>query len=149
MRDIAAKWCDNRGAQAIGWIGFMGRDDMTGDNSAVQRRALAALILAESQRNGGRQGTRLPTERQLAVDLGVSRAAIRHAMALLQAEGHVSREVGRGTFVRGVANVPGAAGPVPPGPPADAAATAAAAPAAGPDDYAPADVMTVRRLFEP
>ena len=72
---------------------------MTGDNSALQRRALAALILAESQRGGGRQGTRLPTERQLALDLGVSRAAIRHAMTLLQAEGHVSREVGRGTFL--------------------------------------------------
>ena len=43
---------------------------------------------------------RLPTERQLAADLGVSRAAIRHAMAVLQAEGRVSREVGRGTFLR-------------------------------------------------
>ena len=55
---------------------------MSGDNSALQRRALAALILAESQRDGGGQGTRLPTERQLALGLGVSRAAIRHAMAL-------------------------------------------------------------------
>jgi len=83
---------------------------MTSDNSALQRRALAALILAESQGDGGRQGTRLPTERQLALDLGVSRSAIRHAMALLQAEGHVSREVGRGTFLRGVPDA-GAAGP--------------------------------------
>src|SRR5215469_1673060 len=73
---------------------------MTGDNSALRRRALAALILAESQRDGGHHGARLPTERQLALDLGVSRSAIRHAMALLQAEGHVSREVGRGTFLR-------------------------------------------------
>src|SRR5260370_18676348 len=84
---------------------------MTGDNSALQRRALAALILAVSQRDGGRQGTRLPAERQLAVDLGVSRSAIRHAMALLQAEGHVSREVGRGTFARGVPDA-GPAAPV-------------------------------------
>jgi DNA-binding FadR family transcriptional regulator len=122
---------------------------MDGDNSALQRRALAALILAESQRDGGRQGTRLPTERQLALDLGVSRAAIRHAMALLQAEGHVSREVGRGTFLRGDPNA-GVGDPGPPGPPAGVVAAAASAPAAeGPDDYAPADVMTVRRLFEP
>jgi DNA-binding FadR family transcriptional regulator len=69
------------------------------------------MILAESQRDGGRQGTRLPTERRLALDLGVSRSAIRHAMTLLQAEGHVSREVGRGTFLRGVPDA-GAAGPV-------------------------------------
>jgi GntR family transcriptional regulator, uxu operon transcriptional repressor len=119
---------------------------MTGDNSVLRRRALAALILAESQRDGGRHGTRLPTERQLALDLGVSRSAIRHAMALLQAEGHVSREVGRGTFLRDALDEA----------PADAAAAEALAPpesssadASGADDYAPADVMTVRRLFEP
>jgi GntR family transcriptional regulator, uxu operon transcriptional repressor len=126
---------------------------MTGDNSALQRRALAALILAESQRDGGRQGTRLPTERQLALDLGVSRAAIRHAMTLLQAEGHVSREVGRGTFLRGVPDA-GAAGPadarrVPDAPGVPDAPVLQTPAGAGADDYAPADVMTVRRLFEP
>jgi DNA-binding FadR family transcriptional regulator len=107
---------------------------MSGDNSALRRRALAAQILAESQRAGGR---RLPTERQLAVDLGVSRSAVRHAMALLQAEGHVSREVGRGTFLRPAVEAPAAVeAPSPDSRP-------------GADDYAPADVMTVRRLFEP
>ena len=142
---------------------------VTEHGSVIQRRALAALILAESERTGAGHGTRLPTERQLAVNLGVSRAAIRHAMAVLQAEGRVSREVGRGTFLRG----PAVAGP-------DAALVpdSAAAPAEGPDaaagsaeagltesgltesrpadsglaesgDYAPADVMAVRRLFEP
>src|SRR5271169_4512278 len=119
---------------------FTKRDDMTGDNSALQRRALAALILAESQRDGGRQGTRLPTERQLALDLGVSRAAVRHAMTLLQAEGHVSREVGRGTFLRGVPDT-GAAGPADasaaPGAP-DAPVPETPAESAGADDYAPA-----------
>ena len=115
---------------------------MNGDNSALQRRALAALILAESQRDSG---SRLPTERQLATDLGVSRSAIRHAMALLQAEGHVSREVGRGTFLRDAAE-PAPAEAVS----ADSADSAQEARAdAAADDYAPADVMTVRRLFEP
>jgi GntR family uxuAB operon transcriptional repressor len=145
---------------------------MTGDNSALRRRALAALILAESGRDGAGHGTRLPTERQLALDLGVSRAAIRHAMALLQAEGRVSREVGRGTFLRdrelGPELTAGetpetAADEVPAADPgamtAGSAPAAGAAPAAGqlpaPDglsgsaDYAPADVMAVRRLFEP
>ena len=115
--------------------------------SVTQRRALAALILAESERNGAGNGTRLPTERQLAVDLGVSRAAIRHAMAVLQAEGRVSREVGRGTFLRG----PAIAGPdAAPVPDSVAARVPDAAPAVtDSDDYAPADVMAVRRLFEP
>src|SRR6266568_2404937 len=137
---------------------------MPGDNSALRRRELAALILAESERNGAGHGTRLPTERQLALDLGVSRAAIRHAMAMLQAEGRVSREVGRGTFLRNL-------GPDGPGPEPDAVETretaadvvpsagegrtVAAGEAPGPGglsgsaDYAPADVMAVRRLFEP
>ena len=116
---------------------------MSGDNSALQRRALAALILAESARDGG---ARLPTERQLALDLGVSRSAIRHAMALLQAEGHVSREVGRGTFLRHGPDVPedGPAGSAEP--PAQISVPDAQP---GADDYAPADVMTVRRMFEP
>jgi DNA-binding FadR family transcriptional regulator len=137
-----------------------------GDNSALRRRALAALILAESERNGAGHGTRLPTERQLALDLGVSRAAIRHAMAVLQAEGRVSREVGRGTFLhsRGLDGL----GPEPDAVETPEAAAAAgqsaaagempAAPAdemsgpgglSGAADYAPADVMAVRRLFEP
>jgi GntR family transcriptional regulator, uxu operon transcriptional repressor len=147
---------------------------MAGDNSALRRRALAALILAESQRGGAGHGARLPTERQLAIDLGVSRSAIRHAMAMLQAEGHVSREVGRGTFLRHDAEARGG------GPAVGEAAAGGAAPAAdeqpgpaggfpgpaggfpgpasgfpgpdglsGSDDYAPADVIMVRRLFEP
>jgi GntR family transcriptional regulator, uxu operon transcriptional repressor len=154
---------------------------MAGDNSALRRRALAALILAESQRGSAGHGTRLPTERQLATDLGVSRSAIRHAMAMLQAEGHVSREVGRGTFLRGAAEAPGrdpnlAAGeartaggarpagegrPAGGGRPAGEARPAGDEPAgpaggfpapdvlSGSDDYAPADVIMVRRLFEP
>ncbi|MGH3254195.1 MAG: FadR/GntR family transcriptional regulator [Streptosporangiaceae bacterium] len=148
---------------------------MAGDNSALRRRALAALILAESQRGSAGHGTRLPTERQLATDLGVSRAAIRHAMAMLQAEGHVSREVGRGTFLRGPAAAAAPASPAAaaapasraeaPGrdvtPPAgqatpsgdEPAGTAGAVPEpdvlSGSDGYSPADVIMVRRLFEP
>jgi DNA-binding FadR family transcriptional regulator len=119
--------------------------------SVTQRRALAALILAESERNGAGDGTRLPTERQLAVDLGVSRSAIRHAMAMLQADGRVSREVGRGTVLRRLAaDRPAAA----PDPALDPAPVPAGVPDAAPGlpesgDYAPADVMAVRRLFEP
>ena len=61
---------------------------------------LAGLILAEWQRAGLGPGSRLPTERQLALDLGVTRSSVRHALALLEAQGRISREVGRGTFLR-------------------------------------------------
>jgi len=123
---------------------------MTGDNSALRRRALAAQILAESQRDDAHHGTRLPTERQLALDLGVPRSAIRHAMALLQAEGHISREVGRGTFLRDAPEAAPVEAPVSPAQEALGAHGLSGPDAqSGPDDYAPADVMTVRRLFEP
>jgi GntR family uxuAB operon transcriptional repressor len=113
-------------------------------------RNLAELILAESERAGLGPGSRLPTERQLAADLGVTRSGIRHALAALEADGLISREVGRGTFLRKPAEQAFAAV-------RDAAAgpaatvvinTPAAVPPAG-SDFAPADVMTIRRLIEP
>src|SRR5215472_8312006 len=66
--------------------------------SAKRGRRLAGLIMAESERAGLGPGSRLPTERQLAVDLGVTRSGIRLALAALEADGLISREVGRGTF---------------------------------------------------
>jgi DNA-binding FadR family transcriptional regulator len=96
---------------------------------------LAELILAHHRSSDTGLGSRLMTERQLAEDLGVTRTMIRSALAILEAEGRVSREVGRGTFLRnpdGQSAIPGRA-------------------PSGDDDQgvAPADVMAVRRLFEP
>ena len=132
---------------------------MTGTTTAVpakRGRELAELILAECGRAAMGPGSRLPTERRLAADLRVTRSGIRLALATLEADGLISREVGRGTFLREAAadalaaarrGGPGAgqadgdqgdagAAVGPPGRPA------------GPD-FAPADVMTVRRLIEP
>ena len=66
--------------------------------SAKRGRQLAELIMAESERAGLGPGSRLPTERQLALDLGVTRSGVRLALAALEADGLISREVGRGTF---------------------------------------------------
>lgn len=85
-------------------------------------RDLADVILAECVDGGAVAGARLPTERELAERLGVTRAAVRHALSYLDAAGRISREVGRGTFLR-----------------AEEAA----------DDIGPADVMQARDLFEP
>lgn len=90
---------------------------------------LAHRILQEAANAGLRPGRRLPTERQLADDFGVSRTTVRQALARLEAFGAISREVGRGTFIRSL----------------DRAAPE-------PDDLSdvgPADVMAVRLLLEP
>jgi DNA-binding FadR family transcriptional regulator len=113
-------------------------------------RRLAELILAESERAGLGPGSRLPTERQLATDLGVTRSGIRYALAALEADGLISREVGRGTFLREPASQAFAElhGQVR----LDSAAVTPATPpvpAGVIPDFAPADVMTIRRLIEP
>lgn len=94
---------------------------------------LAQEILTSAHAAGLGADGRLPTERQLAEEHGVSRTSIRHALAQLEAEGLLMRQVGRGTFLRD----------------RDGEADARAEGAALPADISPADVMAVRRLLEP
>ena len=95
---------------------------------------LARLILERCSDPDTAPGGRLPTERALALDFGVTRTMVRHALSLLEADGRVSREVGRGTFLRGtqlrVAESTGRDG-------------------SGHSQVGPADVMAARRLIEP
>ena len=122
--------------------------------SAKRGRQLAELILAESERAGLGPGSRLPTERELAVDLGVTRSGVRLALAALEADGLISREVGRGTFF---SNASGQAFDALRESPDEVAGRAAGRvtgrvagyPAPAATDFAPADVMTIRRLLEP
>jgi DNA-binding FadR family transcriptional regulator len=142
------------------------------------RYRLAELILAESARAGLGPGSRLPTERKLAADMGATRTSIRHALAVLHAQGHISREVGRGTFLRHApgpdGHHAGTAGPGTAGGGPASGGTAGTGTAAGrahgagvaggvagssladgsqggdaSAGFAPADVMTIRRLLEP
>lgn len=78
-------------------------------------------------------GTRLPTERVLAEQLGVSRTTVRHGLATLEAQGRISRHVGRGTFLR-----------------EPTALSAFVAPTTDDADaVGPAGLMAVRRTIEP
>lgn len=96
---------------------------------------LADLIISRSLQTDSSPGGKLPTERELATDLRVTRTMVRNALATLEARGLISREVGRGTFLRGGGSRTGAAG-------TERDALAA-------DEVGPADVMAARRLIEP
>jgi GntR family uxuAB operon transcriptional repressor len=113
--------------------------------------ALAEMIVTHALRTGLGPGGRLPTERQLAEDLGVTRSSVRYALAIMEAQGHISREVGRGTYLRSASTRP--AGTLADG---QAAVDTAFAATGGPAQprtseaaFAPADVMMTRRLLEP
>ena len=124
---------------------------------------MAELILAESARAGLGPGSRLPTERKLAADMGATRTSIRHALAVLQAQGHISREVGRGTFLRqnpdgrehsagtpaAIMDGGGVRGPGPARAGTPGGGLGAGPAGEAPAGFGPADVMTIRRLLEP
>jgi GntR family transcriptional regulator, uxu operon transcriptional repressor len=134
------------GSTDVSMVGsVVGSVDRSQDGTEHERRgiALAEQILAQVERDGLGPDGRMPTERQLAADLGVTRSAVRYALSLLAADGRLSREVGRGTYLRSA-------------PPSAGSARNQAGEAAGPQQepqllgaFAPADVMMVRRLLEP
>ncbi len=76
---------------------------------------LAERIMTHALRTGLGPGGRLPTERQLALDLGVTRSSIRYALGIMEDDGHISREVGRGTYLRSSDLLAGAHSPSAPG----------------------------------
>ena len=45
-------------------------------------------------------GGRMPPERKLAGDMGIGRRSLRRALEVLEREGRITREQGRGTFLR-------------------------------------------------
>jgi DNA-binding FadR family transcriptional regulator len=102
----------------------------------VSGEGLARRILRAAEDAGLRVGERLPTERALVDDLGVSRTVVRHALARLEAAGAISREVGRGTFIRRFDLL---------GRPAERTDDGLM----DVTDVGPADVMAVRLLLEP
>lgn len=63
-----------------------------GPTSQEARQRILTLITTQ----GLQQGARIGSERELAVDLGVSRASIRAALSVLEREGKVTRMGGRG-----------------------------------------------------
>jgi GntR family transcriptional repressor for pyruvate dehydrogenase complex len=65
-----------------------------------------------SSRANFRAGTRLPAERELAQQLGVSRPSVREALIALEVEGLVEVRMGSGIYVRDVGRPAAAPRPV-------------------------------------
>jgi len=61
---------------------------------------IAAKMLAQIEEGALRPGDRLPPERALAEEYGVSRTAIREALRSLEMMGCVESHVGEGTFIK-------------------------------------------------
>lgn len=73
----------------------------------VALQAIRKLIADE----GFRPGDALPSQRDLALQLGVSRASLREALSSLSALGVVSVQPGKGVFVQAAEELPGLAWP--------------------------------------
>jgi DNA-binding FadR family transcriptional regulator len=107
------------------------RADGSGPDNVSDKAALAQLRAYIADR-AFQPGERLPAERILCLDLGLTRAELRRALATLEAENRLWRHVGKGTFLT------------------------EAPPAAPTGDFdrlshqvSPADVMRARAVLEP
>ena len=77
---------------------------------AVPEAALQAIRKLIKEQGFG-PGDALPSQRDLAVQLGVSRASLREALSSLSALGVVSVQPGKGVFVQAAEDAPGFAWP--------------------------------------
>ena len=94
-------------------------------------KELAQALTARIESGQWREGSRLPSERELAVEFNLGRNTVRRAMQLMESEGRVERHVGRGTFVTGTgANEPSTLW-------------------ARFSEYSPSDLLAVRLIIEP
>jgi len=74
-------------------------------------KRIREFIVAAAVEGTPAPGTKLPTERELVKRFNVPRNAVRKTLAELEAEGSITRHVGRGTFLAGRA--PGGIGEIP------------------------------------
>jgi DNA-binding FadR family transcriptional regulator len=106
--------------------------------SKDQIRDVAEAVLADAGQRGLSAGSQLPTERALAETLELSRSMVRSALSLLESERVVSREVGRGTYLK-----------YDPLPAMLALDSDEATAVAMLNEIGPGDVMAARQAFEP
>lgn len=90
---------------------------------------VSRVLQREIVERGLGPGSRLPTERELAEVTGLGRTVVRRALGLMEADGRLIRQVGRGTYL--------------------ALDPASRIDATADFEASPIEIMTVRALFEP
>jgi len=103
----------------------------TRELSKQQVQRIRDFVLAGSADGSLLPGAKLPTEREFSKRFRLPRNAVRRGLAQLEAEGYLTREVGRGTFLTGP-------------PPTDAPSNADSM-----LNISPAEVMEARLRIEP
>lgn len=84
-----------------GWA-VLGMNNATGSGSGLPRyRQIAGELRAEIDAGQLAAGRLLPSEAELIDRFGVSRATVRHALAVLEREGLVTTHPGKGRYVQG------------------------------------------------
>ncbi|MCX2967865.1 MULTISPECIES: GntR family transcriptional regulator [Streptomyces] len=78
--------------------GLLGSLDPTSDRAVF--RQIADQLREAIDRGRFAEGAKLPSEAELVDHFGVSRMTVRNALSMLQSEGLVSSEHGKGVFVR-------------------------------------------------
>jgi GntR family transcriptional regulator len=73
---------------------------MQGKQGRPAYRQIAEDLSAQIEDGSLPEGARIPSEAELREDYGVSRIVVRQAMELLASQGLISKERGRGSFVR-------------------------------------------------
>jgi DNA-binding FadR family transcriptional regulator len=91
-------------------------DSNVRDRSRDATREIRRFIEAGITTQTFKPGDKLPTEREIAVQFKAGRNTVRKTLEALEGEGAIIREVGRGTFVKGIVapspSFKGALGPV-------------------------------------
>ena len=72
---------------------------MTSDAAKRRYQEIAELLARRIEEEGYRPGDKFPTERQISVELGISRSLVREAFIVLEIEGYLDVRKGSGSYV--------------------------------------------------
>ena len=72
---------------------------MTSDGSKRRYQEIAELLARRIAEEGYRPGDKFPTERQISLEMGISRSLVREAFIMLEIEGYLDVRKGSGSYV--------------------------------------------------